>query len=175
MAAPVLKLQRHLWWLVLLVVGGAMGTAAFWSPDRQKRLVDEVAEGPMHGLAADAVRVLKLSDKTRQRTLRRDGSGWRSDAGPVDAAAVAGALRLLRHAVSERQFEREAPEFGLDTPALRVAVFTDAAAASPAFEFSFGAANPIGMANYVRVTTGAQAQTQLLPTYVAEAWLALLN
>jgi hypothetical protein len=177
-AASLLKGRG--WLLAVVVSGAAMALLAMLGAERQKMLQQHQASGTMRELTAEQIVVLRVAAGERQWRLVRSAPGWACE--PTVAAAgadldarVDAALRLLRNAAPEREFESDSPEFGLSPPALLVRVYTAADATMPAaFEIAFGGANPIGMARYARVTYGGQRQTLLLPAYVAEAWETLL-
>ena len=168
------------WAAVALAAGAALLVAALFSPDRGQRLEQHEASGPLRELPADQVQQVTLRSATGQWQLRRQGGGWVSEPALPASTAVLNerielGLRLLRNTAIERELEQAAPDFGLDSPALRVSIFTGAEpAAPPRLEAAFGQVNPIGLAHYVRLTMAGQAQTVLLPTYVAESWQQVL-
>jgi hypothetical protein len=109
--------------------------------------------------------------------LERSAAGWQlvGANAPLDAAtgnALETGLRLLHNTPPERGFDTESPEFGLTPPALRLSLATRG---GTAFEAEFGAANPIGLARYVRIRERGQSALQLMPGYVADPWERLVG
>jgi len=181
-AAALLKGRG--WLLTVAVVVTAMVLLAVLGTDRQQMLQDHQASGTMRDLAVEQISTLQVTAGARQWQLQRGPTGWTA-APPVAAAGaeldgrVEAALRLLRNAAPEREFEgiadADAAAFGLAPPRLNIRVHATAEAASPVlFEIGFGVLNPMGLAHYARVTQGRRVQTLLLPSYVAEAWDSVL-
>ena len=173
MAAPPKGVfKRHLWSLLAAVAVLLLLALAFYSPDRQKGLVEHVANGPMRHIAPADIVTLRLVSGARQQRFERVASGWRmadggalADAGTVNV--IEAGLRLLHNSPPERSFDAATPEFGLDPAALQVRVQT---ADGQVFEAEFGTANPIGLARYTRVRSAGVSSLHLMPGYVAEAW-----
>jgi len=167
------------WAIVALAALTVLGVLALFSPDRQQSLVDYQAAGTMRHIATDQVRSLRLSTRSVSRNFQRSVDGrWQLEGGAGDTAiasvasvAIEDGLRLLHNTPPERDFETEAPEFGLTRPALRVELQT---ADDQSFEATFGAANPIGLAHYVRIRSGGRTTVHLMPSYLAEAWAPAL-
>lgn len=168
MAAPLLSaVRRHGWLVVLVTAGVALLVAAVWSPERRSSLADTPAAGALAAVPLEQVRRVVVAQAGRERTLVRQPSGW--DGGPAEKIDTG--LRLLRNSVPERRFDTATPEFGLDPPELVVRVYADAT--TPVLEVAFGAANPLGLARYARVTMSGRSELQLLPGYVADTWAAV--
>ena len=181
MAASLLKGRG--WLVVAVATVAAMGLLSVWGTGRQQMLQDHQASGTMRDIAAERVVMLRVVAGGRQWRLLRGATGWAAEppvaaAGAELGARVDAALRLLRNAAPEREFEAgaDATAFGLAPARLRVSVHGGAdAAAPPLFEIAFGAVNPIGLAHYSHVTHNGRSQTLLLPSYVAEAWEAVVG
>lgn len=170
-------LSRRVWLGAALAAVALLVVLAFGSPDRQQSLVAYQAAGLMRHLQAQQVRSVRLAAGSVEQVYRRgiDGRWERGDGKPADprvAEAIDGGLRLLRNTPPERSFDAESPAFGLAAPALRVEVQPDQ---GPPFTAEFGATNPIGMANYVRVRSAGGTSLYLMPTYLSEAWAAALH
>ena len=155
-------LKRYGWAVAALAAVALLLMLALRSPDRQKGLTEYEAAGTMRHIATVDVTAVQLVAGTRELRFERRNGAWSDDAPAIEAA-----LRLLHNTPPERNFEVAAPEFGLDPPTLTVRVQT---ADGRAFEADFGAANPIGLARYVRVRSGGTTTLHLMPGYVAEAW-----
>lgn len=181
MAAALLKGRG--WLVTVVVVVAAMLLLAVLGTDRQQMLQEHQASGTMRDIALERIVTLQVTAGARQWSLRRGAAGWTS-APPLAATGaelaprVDAALRLLRDAAAEREFESgsDTSAFGLAPPRLNIRVFGANDATAPVlFEIGFGALNPIGLAHYARVTRDNRVQTVLLPSYVAEAWEAALG
>lgn len=161
------------WLLALLAAGLALALLALLGEDRRQSLGRHEAAGLLREVAAEQVRELRLALGERRWRLVRDGRRWSGEP-PLAASdtSIETALRLLRNAAPEREFEAEAAEFGFGPRALHLVVQTRDAGA---YEIEFGAANPIGLARYTRVRHGAEQRSVLLPAYVAEAWMQVLG
>ncbi|MBI5861411.1 MAG: hypothetical protein Q7S85_00385 [Rugosibacter sp.] len=167
------------WAAAALAALTLLGVLALRSPDRQQSLVDYQAAGTMRHIATERVRGIRLSAGPVSRSFQRSVDGrWQVEDGAADAATATAAsasieagLRLLHNTPPERDFEAESPEFGLTPPALRVELRT---ADGQRFEAAFGAANPMGLAHYVRIRSGGRTAVHLMPSYLAEAWAPAL-
>jgi hypothetical protein len=169
---PVSALRRHAWTLAAAAAALLLLLLALYSPDRQKGLAEYQAAGPMRHIPTADIAALQFAAEGRQWRLERDADGWRIAAGgaQLDAAtgdAIEAGLRLMHNTSPERGFEVESPDFGLHPPALRIVLATRSGAG---FEVEFGAANPIGLARYVRTREGGLSALHLMPGYVAEPW-----
>lgn len=166
--------RSRVWLGLAVLLLAALVLAALWSPDRQQPLQAFQAAGPLRELPADRVAAITLRQGGRQWRAERTAQGWvltPAPAPPAAAAHIDAAVNLLRNAAVERELQAVAPEFGLGESALEVRIYAAGAGPGPAFEFRFGAANPIGLARYAQVRAGDGAvQTLLLPAYVADAW-----
>lgn len=181
MAAALLKGRG--WLVTVAVVVVAMLLLAVLGTDRQQMLQEHQASGMMRDLALERIVALQVTAGARQWSLRRGAAGWTSEP-PISAAGaelgtrIEAALRLLRNAAPEREFEdgADTSAFGLAPPRLDIRVFGAHDATAPAlFKIAFGALNPIGLAHYARVARENRVQTVLLPSYVAEAWESALG
>jgi hypothetical protein len=165
-------LGRHAWNLAAAVAALLLLALALYSPDRQKGLAEYQAAGPMRHIPTANIAAMQIAAGGRQWRLERDADGWRIAAGGarLDAAtggAIEAGLRLMHNTSPERGFEVESPDFGLHPPALRIVMATRSGAG---FEVEFGAANPMGLARYVRTREGGPSTLHLMPGYVAEPW-----
>lgn len=173
-------LNRTAWAAAALAALTLLGVLALRSPDRQQSLAEYQAAGTMQHIDIERVRSVRLTAGPVSRNFQRGGDGrWRGDGGAADAvgatataAAVEVGLRLLHNTPPERSFEAESPEFGLTPPALQVQVEI---ADGQTFEAAFGAANPMGLAHYVRIRGGGRTAIHLMPSYMAEAWTPALQ
>ena len=165
MSVSVLK--RYGWAAAALAAIALLLVLALRSPDRQKGLTQYEAAGTMRHIATTDVTAVQLIAGTRARRLERRNGVW-----PADAVEIEAALRLLHNTPPERSFDAATPEFGLDPPAFTVRLTT---ADGRAFEADFGAANPMGLARYVRVRDAGATALYLMPGYLAEAWEPLMQ
>lgn len=170
-------LNRAAWAAAALAALTLLGVLALRSPDRQRSLVEYQAAGTMRHIATEQVSSLRLTAGPVSRSFQRGGDGrWQADGGgatdAITAAAIDAGLRLLHNTPPERGFEAESPGFGLTPPALQVELQT---ADGQVFEAAFGAANPIGLAHYVRIRSGGRFTVHLMPSYLAEAWAPALQ
>jgi hypothetical protein len=134
------------------------------------------AAGLLTAFAPEDARVVEVSRAGEVWRFRRDGKSWRAVQAPRPVLANAAdridsALRLLRdtgplRVLSAHEAAHAAPsDYALGPDALRVTVLGPDAAT---FAIVFGAANPLGLARYVRID-GVDG-VPLLPAYVAETW-----
>ncbi|MDD2919127.1 hypothetical protein [Rhodoferax sp.] len=173
-------MKRIVWVLAALVSLAVLAVLAFQGPDRRQSLVEHQAEGKMKHLATDSVTSVRASSSAGTHYFKRAADGqWllsrpAADAGVSAAtgAAIEAGLRLLHNTLPERNFETEIPEFGLSAPVLELALQT---VDGQSFEATFGATNPMGIAQYVRIRCGGQTTVHLMPTYVAQAWAPTLG
>jgi hypothetical protein len=132
--------------------------------------------GLLTAFAPEQAREIDITRGGETWFFRREGGSWRAVAAPravpVEAAArIETGLRLLRDSGPLRVLAAEevspsaATDFALGDGALSISV--RAAGAQP-FVIRFGAANPLGVARYVRVD--GKEGVPLLPGYVAESW-----
>ncbi len=177
MAAAVLS--KTGWWVAALAALVLLVALAQHSPDRQQSLVNFQANGLMRHI--DTVQVRRLTITPGQAGLhpwrfeRGANSAWllAGHALPADTnAALEAGLRLLHNTPPERTFEAESPEFGLTPPALQIDV---EAQDGTLFEASLGAANPMGLAHYVRIRSHGQTTVVLMPSYLMDAWAPALK
>lgn len=175
MAPAVLRRAGWIWAAAALAALAVLLVLALRSPDRQQSLVAFQAAGTMRHIAAEQVRSVQLAAAGHSRRFERGADGhWLADGQPADArsaAALQAGLRLLHNTPPERDFDTESPEFGLSPPALLVTVLADG---GQTFELAFGAANPMGLAQYVRIRSAGQTRLHLMPGYLAEAWAPAL-
>jgi hypothetical protein len=173
-------MKRIVWVVAALVSFAVLAVLAFSGPDRGQSLVEHQAEGKMKHLATDSVNSVRVSSAAGTRHFKRGPDGrWllsgpaAENGGPVGAsAAIEAGLRLLHNTLPERNFEIEAPEFGLSAPVLELAVQT---VDGQSFEAAFGGINPMGIAQYVRIRSGGQTTVHLMPSYVAQTWAPTLE
>ena len=169
-----------LWVLAALASLAVLVGLAFQGPDRAQSLVEHRAEGRMKHLAINSVNSVRVSSSAGTRHFKRGADGrWLLIGTGADASVPAAAksaieagLRLLHNTLPERNFEAEAPEFGLSAPVLELALQT---VDGQTFEAAFGRTNPMGIAHYVRIRSGGQTTVHLMPTYIAEAWVPTLE
>lgn len=163
--------QRHAWWAVGALALLVLLALALMSPQRQQTLGASAADGPLRHVAVEAVQQVFVQAGTRALTLQRSAVGWRLDGKPLPddsrAAQLETGLRLLHNTPPERRLDAEQPEFGLATPTLTLDVRS---AEGKGATLAFGAANPIGLARYVRVADGPDAGLVLLPSDVHDHW-----
>ncbi len=171
MVAPAVLRRRALAAAAVAAAAILVGLALH-GERRQSPLGRFEAAGLMAHVAPATVSEVEVTAGGRRRRFVRDGAVWRAAEPAAAISADAGArietgLRLLHVSPPERVLTGEElaaqGSFGLDSPALRVAV-----KGTVAFAVAFGAANPIGLARYARVEGGAGIA--LIPGYVAQAW-----
>ena len=160
-------------YLAAMVVVGAMPV--------QRQLVRFEAKGVLT-LDPDAVRRVTVTRDGQAVTLVRTGkNAWSTEAGAAVTAAAAArldtALKILHRSGPVREIEAgelggvDTRPFGLDQPVLTVAVFADPA--DPALSARFGAINPEGILQYMRLD-GSQ-RVYLMSRFVAAEWVAALE
>lgn len=177
MAARALTaaLERHAWVLAAAVALGMLLVLAFVGPERQGALGQNVAAGPMRHVAVDAVRRVQLRQGEHSVAFERSHAGWAHNGQPLPAPVaerLQQSLRLLHNTPPEQRFEAELAEFGLASPSLTIELAADGGAP---LTLAFGAANPIGLARYARVTSGPETGLVMLPSDVHDHWLQLLQ
>lgn len=165
-------LKRHAWALAAAGAVALLAGLALYSPERQKGLAEFQAVGPLRHIEAPDVVVLRIVAGQRQWNFERHAGGWQITPGgkPADVATVQAlemGLRLLRNSPPERSFDADSPDFGLTPAALHVRLGTSGGAS---IEADFGAANPSGLARYVRLREGGQSALHLMAGYVADPW-----
>lgn len=169
--APLLALLA-LAYLGAMVVSGAMPV--------QRQFARFEAKGVM-AAAPEQVRRIELGRAAgRPLLLRREGTGWAMAEGrPPEAVAarIETALKMMRNAGPVRVMEPDelagldtAP-FGLDPPALRVALYDEGGATLVAA--SFGARNPEDFLQYMRLE--GDARLYLMSRFVGAEWEAVLT
>jgi hypothetical protein len=110
------------------------------------------------------------------RFVRKPGESWSlADGAPAPPPDFAGhielGLRLLHDSAPQRLIAAEDAEgldpaqFGLARPALTVSLGSDG---TKRFTAAFGTANPMGLANYVRVDS--RTEIALVNDYVLDTW-----
>lgn len=165
------------WAWACLAAGAAVTllAMAMLSPDRQQSMAAFAPAGPLRDVEVSLIRSISLKGKGTERRYGRAADGlWRGTVAGVEegrATKVEPALRLMRNAAAERDFDRAEPDFGLEAPVLEVTIEGPAGTV----EVAFGATNPIGMARYVRLRRPAGFSWHLLPSYVADGFERLLH
>lgn len=160
-------------YLVAMVVVGAM--------PMQRQLVRFEAKGVL-AVSPDAVRRVSVRRDGRDLTLVRTGeNAWSTETGAAVPAAAATrldtALKILHRSGPVREIEAaelngvDTRPFGLDQPALTVAVFADQPA--PVLTARFGAINPEGILQYMRLD--GTDRIYLMSRFVAAEWIAALE
>ena len=172
---------RMLWTAVAAIAGLAfliamVGTGA-WPGHRQ--LVKFDAKGVMK-LEPDLVTRVEIGRGDRKAVLLRASGGWVAEhggalteelAGKVSLAVqfmhTSGPIRVIDAADLQGANLRD---FGLDPPALSIALFQDAQAL---LEARFGTHNPEDTAQYMMV--GASRELVLISRFVGQQWEAVAN
>ena len=123
------------------------------------------------------VREVAVDAGAKYRVFRPDAEGsWRTGRGGAPVSAdlagnIGTGLTLLHNSAPQRTLEpsdladRPLGEYGLAPPRLTVTVRS---AGGDSVTIEFGAANPLGLARYVRVA--GRPEVLLLSSFVAEAW-----
>lgn len=170
-AAPALK--RTLW-LLLTVAAVAVLVGLSLHGERKSMLVPPRPKGVAQALPLDQISRVDVSVGDLHWRFEREGQGaWRATSADRAVASdfavrLDTALKLLHRSSPEDHIAvdfsnaAQTAQFGLAPPAMTVTV----ADADMAITVSFGARNPLGLANYVRV--GNASELLLLPSYVLD-------
>ena len=170
-AMPVLAVMA-LAWLVAMVVTGAQPV--------QRQLVKFEAKGVLR-VEPDGVRKITLGGGGQQVVLvRGDDGGWvREGGGAVEVAAASHletAIKMLhrsgpvREIASEELSGVDTRPFGLDEP---VVVATLSGPAGQLLTVRFGALNPEGFLQYMRID--GDSKVYLMSRFIGAEWMAALG
>lgn len=170
LALPVLALLA-LAWLVAMVVTGAQPV--------QRQLVKFEAKGVLQ-IEPEAVQKVTLARADRQLVLARRGEGWALEpGGAVDGAAATHldtAVKMLHRSAPVREIAAEelsgvdTRPFGLDEP---VVVATLAGAGGKGLTVRFGALNPEGFLQYMRID--GDPKVYLMSRFIGAEWMAAFD
>lgn len=147
----------------------------------QRQLVRFEAKGVLP-LQPEAVRRVAINREGRSVTLiRRGEKAWTTAEGdplePSASAQLDTAVNVLHRSGPVREIGSEELSgvdqrpFGLDSPTLVVSVFDDAA--TPVLTARFGALNPEGMLQYMRLDDAERLY--LMSRFVATEWITALE
>jgi len=169
-ALPLLAVLALSYLIVMVVVG---------AQPRQRQLVKFEANGVLR-VAPEAVRQVMLSRGGEQAVLVRSGTGWAQPAAGAVAPAVAThletAVTMLHRSAPVRELAAEdlvggdSHAFGLDAPIL---VATLSAAGGPVMTVRFGAHNPDGFLQYMRID--GDPKVYLMSRFIGAEWLAAVD
>jgi hypothetical protein len=171
LAVPLLAVMA-LAWLVAMVVTGAQPV--------QRQLVRFEAKGVLR-IEPDVVRKITLGGGGRQAALVRGGDGgWaREGGGAVEGAAATHldtAVKMLHRSGPVREISPEelsgvdTRSFGLDEP---VVVATLSGPAGQPLTVRFGALNPEGFLQYMRID--GDSKVYLMSRFIGAEWAAALQ
>jgi hypothetical protein len=135
--------------------------------ERPKSGISELKPaGVMATTEPTLIREVLIGGSDGERRLARGTPEWQA----ADPAIEQG-LRFLHVTAPQRVMTEDevgatpAADFGLDPPALSVALHGEA---GPVLAIAFGGPTPLGVARYARVA--GRPGVVILPSYVAEAW-----
>jgi hypothetical protein len=160
-------------YLVLMVVAGVQPV--------QRQLVRFEAQGVLRQ-APEAVRRVMLGRGDRSLTLVRTGeNAWTTEAG-ADVGSAAGthldtAVKMMHRSGPVREIGPEeltgvdSAPFGLQPPVLTVSLFGEAG--GPLLAVGFGALNPEGFLQYMRID--GEDRLLLMSRFVGAEWVAALE
>lgn len=164
----------------VLAVGYLAVMAAIGAAPVQRQLVRAEARGVL-GLQAEAVRRVDVAARGATVTLLRHGEkAWSTVDGAVAPSASAQldtALKVLHRSGPVREIDGDdlagvdTRPFGLDAPVVTVSVY--GAAADPVLTARFGALNPEGILQYMRLD--GSDRLYLMSRFVAAEWLTALD
>ncbi len=174
MVAPALS-RRWGWPLAALTAAAFLFGLAFHGQRPEPGFVSFKAAGLLSAWSMADVTSVTVTSKGAQKTFRRvPGEGWRSGDSTVAAATAKHldtGLLLLHNSAPEREMaaeelrERTLAEFGLDPARLSVTLAREGQGSTTVF---FGAANPLGLAHYVRIE--GKPGIFVLPSFVGQEW-----
>jgi hypothetical protein len=170
LAVPLLALLA-LAWLIAMVVTGAQPV--------QRQLVKFEAKGVLQ-IEPEAVQKVTLGRGERQLVLVRSGNGWAQEpGGAVEGAAATHldtAIKMLHRSPPVREIEAadlsgvDTRPFGLEEP---VVVATLGGAGGKALTVRFGALNPEGFLQYMRID--GDPKVYLMSRFIGAEWTAALD
>ena len=170
LALPLLALLA-LAYLVAMVVTGAQPV--------QRQLVKFEAKGVLQ-IEPEAVQKVTLGRGDRQLVLTRSGDGWTLEpGGAVEGAAATHlntAVKMLQRSPPVREIGAEelsgvdTRPFGLEEP---VVVATLSAAGGKGLTVRFGALNPEGFLQYMRIE--GDPKVYLMSRFIGAEWAAALE
>ena len=160
-------------YLAVMVMSGAQPT--------QRQFVEFEAKGVLK-TPPEQVRRVELVRADRHVSLLRQGDGnWATPAGAgIDGAVakqISTAVRMMHNSGPAREIPAEElndidpAEFGLDVPSITASFY--ASAAEPALTVHFGAGNPDGFLQYMRIDD--DSHLYLMSRFIGEAWLVAFD
>jgi hypothetical protein len=169
--APPLLALLALAWLVAMVVTGAQPV--------QRQLVKFEAKGVLQ-IEPEAVQKVTLGRGERQLVLVRSGNGWALEpGGAVEGASATHldtAVKMLHRSPPVREIAAadlsgvDTRPFGLDEP---VVVATLSGAGGKNLTVRFGALNPEGFLQYMRID--GDSKVYLMSRFIGAEWTAALD
>ena len=160
-------------YLAVMVMSGAQPT--------QRQFVEFEAKGVLK-TPPEQVRRVDLVRADRHVSLLRQGEdNWMTPAGPAIDGAVAKqistAVRMMHNSGPARDIPAEElndtdqAEFGLDVPSITASFYMSAA--EPVLTVHFGAGNPDGFLQYMRIDD--DSHLYLMSRFIGEAWLVAFD
>ncbi len=159
-----------------LAIGYLAAMAVVGAPPAQRQLVQTEADGLLAVPAAEVRMAEIVKDGQTIRAVRQGDKNWTDQSGaPLGAAASAQldrAATVLHRSGPVRELSEDdlagvdAQPFGLKAPALVVTVW--GAAEAPLLTARFGAINPEGILQYMRLD--GSGSLYLMSRFVADEW-----